>query len=286
MWIIGCDFHSGFQQLAIFDNQSGEIEEKKLLHPGEAREFYRGLQGEVRVGMESGCPCQWFRQLLEECGHQLWIGDAARIRAAETRQQKTDRRDAELILRLLLEGRFPRIWVPTEAERDLRQLLLDRHHRMRLRTKVKNQLQALALNQGVQKGRRLWSLEGRQQLQALPMLEHAGRRRDQLLKSLTELDAQILALDVVVRREAEGREEARRLMTHPGVGPQTALGMVLTVGEVNRFASEQAGGQLSGADPARAQLGRQAAAGTHQQTGIQLYALPAGGSGPDGGARR
>ncbi len=51
MWIIGCDFHSGFQQVAIFDNQTGEIEEKKLLHPAQAREFYHGLQGEVRVGM-------------------------------------------------------------------------------------------------------------------------------------------------------------------------------------------------------------------------------------------
>jgi transposase len=73
---------------------------------------------------------------------------------------KTDRRDAELILRLLLEGRFPRIWV--------RQLLLDRHHRMRLRTRVKNQLQALALNQGVQKGRRLWSVEGRRSCRNCP----------------------------------------------------------------------------------------------------------------------
>jgi transposase len=239
MLIIGCDFHSRFQQVAIFDNQTGEIEVKKLLHPTQAIEFYRGLHGEVRVGMESGCPCQWFRKLLQECGHQLWIGDAARIRAAETRQQKTDRRDAELILKLMLEGRFPWIWVPTEAERDVRQLLMDRHHRMRIRTKVKNQLQAMALNQGVQKGLRLWSIEGMKQLRDLPMMEHAGRRRDQLLKLLTELDAQIAALDVVGRREAQGREDARRLMTHPGVGPQTALGMVLTVGEVSRFASSK-----------------------------------------------
>ncbi len=110
----------------------------------------------------------------------------------------------------------------------------------------------------------------------------------QLLKLLTELDAQILALDVVVRQQAEGREDARRLMTHPGVGPQTALGMVLTVGEVKmRFTTSKQVAKLSGADPARTQLGReQAAAGTHQQAGIQLYALPAGGSGPDGGARR
>jgi len=239
MWIIGCDFHPGFQQLAIFDNQTGEIKEKKLSHPAQATEFYRGLEGEVRVGLEAGSPCQWFRRLLQECGHQLWVGDAARIRAAETRQQKTDRRDAELILRLMLEDRFPRIWVPTEAERDVRQLLMDRHHRMRMRTKVKNQLQSLAMNQGLQKGLRLWSIEGLRQLRDLPMMEHAGRRRDQLLQTMAALDAQIAALDVLVRREAEAREEARRLMTHPGVGPQTALAMVLTLGEVSRFASSK-----------------------------------------------
>lgn len=239
MLIIGCDFHPGFQQVAIFDNQTGEIIEKKLHHPAEAIGFYRGLEGEVRVGLEAGSPCQWFRRLLQDCGHQLWVGDAGRIRAAETRRQKTDRRDAELILRLMLEGRFPRIWVPTEAERDVRQLLMDWHHRMRMRTKVKNQLQALALNQGLQKGRRLWSKEGLQQLRDLPMMEHAGRRRDQLLQTMAALEAQIAALDVVVRREAEGREEARRLMTHPGVGPQTALAMVLTLGEVSRFAGSK-----------------------------------------------
>jgi len=239
MWIIGCDFHPGFQQVAILDNQTGEIKEKKLLHSAQATEFYRGLEGEVRVGMEAGAPCQWFRRLLQECGHQLWVGDAARIRAAETRPQKTDRRDAELILKLMLEERFPRIWVPTEAERDVRQLLMDRHHRMRMRTKVTNQLQSLALNQGVQKGRRLWSAQGMQQLQDLSMMEHAARRRDQLLQTLASLEQQIAALDVVVRREAEARQEARRLMTHPGVGPQTALAMVLTLGEVSRFASSK-----------------------------------------------
>jgi transposase len=239
MWIIGCDFHSGFQQVAIFDNQTGEMEEKKLSHPEQAAEFYRGLRGEVLVGMESGVPCQWFRRLLHDCGQQLWMGDAARIRAAETRPQKTDRRDAELILKLLLEDRFPRIWMPTEQERDVRQLLMDRHHRMRTRTKVKNQLQSLALNQGLQKGRRLWSQAGLKQLRDLPMMEHAARRRDQLLQTLTMLEQQIAALDVLVGREAEAREAARRLMTHPGVGPQTALAMVLTVGDISRFASSK-----------------------------------------------
>jgi len=237
MLIIGCDFHSGFQQVAIFDNLTGEIGERKLLHPGEAAEFYRSQPEPVRVGMEAGVPCQWFRRLLAECGHELWVGDAARIRAAETRKQKTDRRDAELMLDLMRHGRFPRIWTPSEQERDVRQLLMDRHHRMRARTQVKNQLQSLALNQGLQKGRKLWSAAGLQALRELPMMEHAARRRDALLRTLGQLDAQIAELDVLVRRQAEGREDARRLMTHPGVGPQTALGMVLTLGEVGRFES-------------------------------------------------
>jgi transposase len=164
-------------------------------------------------------------------------GDAAQIRAAEVRKQKTDRRDAELILKLMLEDRFPRIWVPSEEERDVRQLLMDRHHRMRRRTQVKNQLQSLALNQGLQKGPKLWSAAGMEELRGLPMMEHAGRRRDDLLRRVGELDREIAELDVLVRRQAEGREDARRLMTHPGVGSQTALAMVLTLGEVSRFES-------------------------------------------------
>ena len=249
MLIIGCDFHPGFQQVAIFDNRTGEILERRLQHVEEAAAFYRGVGEQVLVGMESGSPCQWFRRLLEECGHSLWVGDAARIRAAEVRKQKTDRRDAELILRLMLEQRFPRIWVPTEAERDVRQLLLDRHHRMRLRTRVKNQLQALALNQGLQKQRKLWSQAGLEQLRALPMLEHAARRRDQLLETLAGLQTQIVQLDGLVMAEAEGREDARRLMTHPGVGAQTALATVLTIGEVGRFSSSKQWASYLGLTP-------------------------------------
>ena len=99
--------------------------------------------------------------MLAECGQELWVGDAARIRAAAVGKKKTEREDAKLILQLRLEGRFPRIWVPREEEREVRQLLLDRQHRVRARTQAKNQLQGLAMKQGVQKGRRLWTEAGR-----------------------------------------------------------------------------------------------------------------------------
>ena len=52
MLIIGCDFHPGFQQVAIFDNQTGEYQERRLGHRAEAEQFYRALAGQVvRVGM-------------------------------------------------------------------------------------------------------------------------------------------------------------------------------------------------------------------------------------------
>ena len=137
MLIIGCDFHPGFQQVAIFDNQTGEYQEKRLRHREEAEQFYRSRAGQqVRVGMEACGHYPWFEQLLAELGFELWLGDAGKIRAMEVRKQKTDRRDAEQLLRLLREDRFPKIWVPSLEERDVRQLLVHRHKQVQARTRV------------------------------------------------------------------------------------------------------------------------------------------------------
>jgi transposase len=256
MLIIGCDFHPGFQQVAIFDNRTGEIEEKRLQHRSEAEAFYRSLAGsEVRVGMEACGHYPWFERLLAECGIELWFGDAARVRAAVVRKQKTDRRDAEHLMDLLREDRFPRIWVPSLEVRDVRQLLVHRHKQVQARTRTKNQLQAMALSHGVQKQRKLWTKVGRQELEKLPLLEYAAQRRKCLLETLDELDTEIVELDRRVAEEARQRPEAVRLMTHPGVGPVTALAMVLTLGPAQRFASAKQVGSYFGLIPSEASSG-------------------------------
>jgi len=237
MKIIGCDFHPGYQQIAMWDKATGEVLERALSHErkGEVRAFYAGLQGPVRVGIEASGQSQWFERLLAELGHEVWIGDSAKIRASCERKQKTDRRDAELLVKLLDENRFPRIWVPTPEERDARQLLLHRAKLVRMRSQVKNQLQALALNQGVQRKWKLWSAAGRQQLENLPLLPWAGRRRTELLVLHDQLEVSIGELDRAVAEQANTRPAVRRLMTHPGVGPITALAFVLTMGPAERF---------------------------------------------------
>ncbi len=148
--IIGCDYHPGFQQIALLDTETGELRERRLAHREEAEAFYRDLGAHgvgVRVGMEASGQARWFERLLSELQFELWIGDAAEIRTKRVRKQKTDRQDAQLILRLLLEDRFPRIWVPSWENRDLRQLLWHRHRMVQARTRIMNQLQAVALNE-------------------------------------------------------------------------------------------------------------------------------------------
>src|SRR5271154_1406301 len=236
MVIIGCDFHPSWQQIAWLDTATGETGERKLVQAsGDAERFYQQLAAPALIGMEATGNCHWLGDLLSGLGHELWVGDAAQIRAGYVRQQKTDRRDAAHILKLLVEGRFPRIWMPSSEVRDLRQLLLHRYKLVIIRARVKNELQHLCLNKGVQRKRRLWSKAGQQVLRELPLKAWAGRRRDDLLGLMAMLDQQIDPLDEAVKAEAQRDKMALLLQTQPGVGPITALAYVLTMGDVRRF---------------------------------------------------
>jgi Transposase len=135
----GCDYHPGFQQIASVNSDTGDLSEARLGHKEEAEQFYRDLKTHgvpVRVGMEASRHARWLERLLIELQFELWIGNAAAIRAKRVRKRKTDHQDAQLLLQLLLEDRFPRIWVPDAENRDLRQLLWHRHRLVQMRTRV------------------------------------------------------------------------------------------------------------------------------------------------------
>jgi transposase len=185
--------------------------------------------------MEATGYSRWFERLLAELGIEVWIGDAAEIKTKRVRKQKTDRQDAQLLLKLLLENNFPRVWVPSPENRDLRQLLWHRHRLVQMRTRVMNQLQALAMNEGNRRKKKLWSEQGRAQLEKLPLATWASRRRQDLLELLDRMNPTIEALTAAVEQEAKKQPEVRRLMTHPGVGPLTALAFVLIIGTPERF---------------------------------------------------
>src|SRR6476646_6255165 len=182
MRIIGVDLHTRQQLVAMLDTDTGEVIEKTLEHEGdEVREFYSALPGPVLVGIEATGSMPWFLTLMEELKIECRVGHPAKVRAAEPRKQKHDRRDARLLLNLLAENRFPKIWMPSTQQRDLRTLLRHRHQWVRLRSRVQHTLQSMALNRGLRLGHSLLSRVGQQALRALPLAPHASERRAALL---------------------------------------------------------------------------------------------------------
>src|SRR5262245_60669717 len=196
MRIIGCDLHARQQTIAMFDGVTGEVVERTLQHEGDTvREFYAALPRPVVVGIEATGSMGWFLTLMDALEITCCVGDPAAIRKAETRRQKHDRRDAHLLLQLLTEHRFPSIWMPSTELRDLRALLRHGHQWVRMRTRVMNARQGIALAHGMRRGASLWSRSGQAMLASLPLPPHAGDRRTEVQALHEHLTTQIADLD-------------------------------------------------------------------------------------------
>jgi transposase len=263
MRIIGCDLHASQQSIAMLDQETGETFETTLKHEGDTvRDFYAALPRPTIVGIEATGSMGWFLRLMEDLGITCHVGHPARIRATEPRRQKHDRRDAVLLRDLLADDRFPTIWQPSAEFRDLRALLLHRDEWVRMRTRVRNALQSVALAHGIRRRAGLWSREGLAALNALPLSPRASDRRAAFVALHGQLMQQIHALDEQVRAVAEVRPQARRLMTHPGVGPVTALATEVFLGDPTRFRDAKAVASYIGMIPSeyssgpRQRLGR------------------------------
>ncbi len=238
MIIIGCDYHPGFQQIAFVDTETGDYGEQRLEHREGAEKFYRDLaaQGKkVRVGMEASGHARWFERLLAELNFELWIGDASEIRTKRVRKQKTDRQDAQQILRLLMEDRFPQDLGTKWGESGFAATAVasasygagaDSDHES-------------VASRGAERGTTLQEEAvagaGREQLESFLLAPWASRRRHDLLELLDRLTPMIAELTEAIEQEVEKCPEAQRLQTHPGVGALTALAFVLIIGRADRF---------------------------------------------------
>jgi transposase len=255
----------------MLDTDTGELVEKVIEHEGEkVQEFYSALDGQILVGIEATGSMHWFLRRMEELGIECRVGHPAKIRQVETRRQKHDRRDARLLLQLLAENRFPVIWMPSSEQRDLRTLLRHRHQWVRMRSRVQHTLQSIALNQGLRLGHSLWSQAGQQALQALPLAPHASERRAALLTLYPRLQESIDELDQQVRQQVMAHPQARRLMTHPGVGWVTALGTEVFLGDPQRFADGKAVASYIGMIPSEYSSGGRQRLGAMSKEGNAL----------------
>lgn len=232
---IGVDFHPHQQTVSWCDTETGETKTIELGHDMErVREFYAGLGEAAEIGIEASGRAAWFEEMLNESGHRLVVGNPVLIRKRATSRHKSDRRDAELILELMLRGEFPAIWRRPVESRRVIDILCLRQRLVRQRTQVYNRLQALAHNAGLPKGR-MKTKAYQALVKAAEMDEACGMSRRHLLSLLEKLSEQIAELEEWLRVKAETDGKARLLMTQKGAGYLTALAAVHTLGDVSRF---------------------------------------------------
>ncbi len=267
----GVDFHARQQTVCYCDTADGEIRLTELDHgKDDVRSFYSGFAGEVTVGIEASGYSTWFVELLEGLGHRVIIGDATEIRRVAKRRQKNDRRDAGLILDLLLKGEFPQVHRPSFESREVLRLLRYRHKLVQMRTRAKNSLQALAFSAGSAGRSKLLSREGRERFLQLPMSVAMGRQRAEWLSLVDEFNARIRSLDAWLEQQAKRDERVLRLQTHPGIGLLTSLALVHTLEPVTRFGGGRKVAAYVGLDPMEYSSGEKQRFGSISKGGSRL----------------
>ena len=248
---IGVDFHARQQTICYLKTETGELVSSELKHQDkdQVRAFYAAFRGPVIVGLEASGYSPWFERLLEELGCAVWLGHASEIRRRARWRQKNDRRDAELILELLLHDEFPRLHRPGVASRDVLRMLRYRQKLIKMRTMSKNSLQALALQAGLAKGSRLFTRAGQEALATAFMSPAMQWQREHWLQLLQPLNQQVLAALVWLKAQSQGDVAVARLRTHPGIGLLTSLCLAHTLPPVTRFRNTRKVAAYAGFDP-------------------------------------
>jgi len=279
---IGVDFHARQQTISFLTTETGEMQHLVLLHQDLAtvRAFYVQFAGQrVVVGFESSGYAAWFEELLEELGCEIWIGHALYIRQFAKRRQKNDRRDADLILDLLVKGDFPRIHRYSRRTREILQQLRYRQRLVKMRTMAMNMLLFMASSRGVSLRTQLTSKRGQARLAQLTLPQPLNSQRDELLQLLQALDEKIKTVEQWLTQETRADAAVQRLQTHPGIGLLTSICVRYTLEQVERFTTTRQVSAFAGFDPMQDQTDERNRMGAISKQGsrwLRFYLVEAG----------
>jgi transposase len=270
---IGVDFHARQQTISYLTTEDGEIKRTQLDHsePHKVREFYEQFRGQqVLVGYEASGYAAWFEELLEELGYEIWQGHATVIRQFARRRQKNDRRDADLILDLLVRGDFPRIARHSAESRAVLQQLRYRQQLVKIRTMVVNRLVFMGASRGLALRGKLKSRQGVARLQQLALPEPLGQQRTDLCQLLLELQVKLKTVEQWLEEKAARDQRVQRLRTQQGIGVLTGLCLVHTLAAVERFDNPRKVAAYVGFDPVEDSSGERQRIGAISKQGSRL----------------
>lgn len=268
---IGVDFHPYEQTVAFADERDGEVRYRRFLHSDKQslKTFYRSQGSAAVVGVEATGCLWWFEKLLFENGIKLRIGDPRLIRRVALSRHKNDFRDAETILDLLVSGQFPEITPRTERSREVLSLLNHRQFLVKKRTAIANTLQAFARSKGLSKFR-LQTARRQQTLTDSTSTDMEAFIVTSRLSLYNQLSREIAAIDERLDQEVDKDSKAKLLMTHPGIGPVTAMALVHTLGDVRRFRRKEEVVAFVGLDPLEKSSGQTRRIGQISKHGSRL----------------
>ncbi len=268
----GVDFHARQQFIKWSDTADGELHQIQLSHKSlvDVRKFYAQFSGEVIVGFEASGYSNWFEAMLHDLGHDVWIGDATEIRRRARSRQKTDKRDAELLLDLLLKQEFPRIHRLSPESLDVLRQLRYRHRLVQMRTKIHNALQSIALGAGLSLKSKLRTKKGKQRLNELPLSSALSQQREEWLSLIAEFNTRIERIEKDLQPLADDDERVRYVRTHPGIGLLTGLALVHTLCPVSRFANSRKVAAYVGLEPREYSSGEKQRFGGISKAGSRL----------------
>lgn len=235
---VGVDLHKRVSQLAVL-SPDGEITQHRLTNDLPRMERFFAQLPPARVAIEASGTWWWLVDLLERLGHEPVLSHPKQTKAIAAARLKNDRVDAERLLLLLRGDLLPTVWIPPAALREARELLRHRVGLVWLRTGIKNRLGSLLARRNLQPsgGKSWFTVSGERELEALQLDPVPSTIREDCRALLHLLDAQIRRLDEELVRRWGPDPRVERLMTIPGIGPFTAMALILELGDIDRFPS-------------------------------------------------
>lgn len=252
MRFIGMDVHQGFCEVAIRD-EDGKTRSAGRVETGRAalELFARSLDAADEVALEATGPAMEIARIIRPHAGRVVVANAQEVRAISHARVKTDRFDARTLAELLAAGMLSAVWVPDAQTQALRRRVARRAALVRQRTRAKNEVHATLARclLGRSPMTDLFSEEGRAWLHAQQLSEDEQETINGCWRQIGFLDREIAEIDRKLAEWAVCSEDARRLMTIPGVGVGVAVTLMAAIGEISRFSSPRQLVAYLGLDP-------------------------------------
>jgi transposase len=226
---VGLDVHKKYTEVAIVDEEGVVTEQKRIENEPERIEEFSNRLSNADMVMESSSTWYWLYEILSR-KHKVVLSNPAKTKAIASAKLKTDKVDALMLANLLRGGYIAESFVPSRRIMSLRELVRYRANLIRMRTGVKNRVHAYLLMNNIK-------IEGspftKGFLEELRKVEDA--RVQGYIRIIERLNLEIHEASKIICDEALSDENAKLLMTIPGISFYSALLLISEIGDVGRF---------------------------------------------------